>query len=191
MRLCRANMLSANLACRCGSLASRPMPLSMTPRSFVPSTKRGLWTLARLQLDFSQGEKAQIDATLEEISSPYSDFGYLTRGGAKVAMLAGSSDLANGVVEYDLAAGIFTALHSSAPTIPESGYLSGPQVIEFPTEGGKTAFAFFYAPTNKDFENVTGKPPLLVKCHGGPTGAASSNFVFVHPVLDIAGLCRS
>ena len=42
--------------------------------------------------------------------------------------------------------------------------------IEFPTEGGKTAHAFYYPPTNPDLRGPTGEqPPLVVKCHGGPT----------------------
>ncbi|OPZ80843.1 MAG: esterase [bacterium ADurb.Bin425] len=50
-------------------------------------------------------------------------------------------------------------------------------MIEFPTEAGKTAFAFYYPPVNQDFDAPTGSlPPLIVKCHGGPTGCASSLF---------------
>ena len=47
--------------------------------------------------------------------------------------------------------------------------------MEFPTSDGKTAFGLFYPPHNPDYAGPTNeKPPLLVKCHGGPTGAASS-----------------
>ena len=47
--------------------------------------------------------------------------------------------------------------------------------VEFPTTGGETAFALFYPPHNPDYAGPAGeKPPLLVKCHGGPTSAASS-----------------
>jgi dipeptidyl aminopeptidase/acylaminoacyl peptidase len=56
----------------------------------------------------------------------------------------------------------------------DSGYISTPQAIEFPTEDGPTAHAFFYPPRNRDFiapENE--RPPLLVMSHGGPTAATS------------------
>jgi dipeptidyl aminopeptidase/acylaminoacyl peptidase len=57
----------------------------------------------------------------------------------------------------------------------DAGYLSEPQAIEFPTENGLTAHAFYYPPTNKDFRAAEGeKPPLLVMSHGGPTGATTT-----------------
>ena len=47
--------------------------------------------------------------------------------------------------------------------------------MEFPTGQGRTAHAFYYPPNNQDFTAPEGeRPPLLVKSHGGPTGAAST-----------------
>jgi dipeptidyl aminopeptidase/acylaminoacyl peptidase len=47
--------------------------------------------------------------------------------------------------------------------------------VEFPTTGAKTAFGLFYPPHNPDHAAPSGeRPPLLVKCHGGPTSSASS-----------------
>jgi dipeptidyl aminopeptidase/acylaminoacyl peptidase len=59
----------------------------------------------------------------------------------------------------------------------DAGYLSEPELIQFPTENGNVAFGFFYAPKNKDYEPTKGeKPPLIVKIHGGPTYAARTLF---------------
>jgi dipeptidyl aminopeptidase/acylaminoacyl peptidase len=42
--------------------------------------------------------------------------------------------------------------------------------VEFPTDNGRTAHAFFYPPKHPDFAAPAGeKPPLVVKVHGGPT----------------------
>ncbi|MBU6450507.1 MAG: prolyl oligopeptidase family serine peptidase [Cyanobacteria bacterium REEB67] len=147
--------------------------------------KKGLWSLIRLDLDWTGAGRHKSS----DIESPYTDVSCLSlgRSGAsnnqdfRVAMLAGAASIAEAVVEYNAATNSFISVRSSAPTVPDSGYVSKPDVIEFPTEGGLSAFAFFYAPTSKDFapvQNPNGKadlPPLLVKCHGGPTGAAGSD----------------
>jgi dipeptidyl aminopeptidase/acylaminoacyl peptidase len=133
--------------------------------------RRGLWHLARLELDF----QSHSGHKLVEIPSPYTDFAYLALGANRVAMLAGSAERPSAVVEFDWSLRSFTTIRSSAGSVPPSGYLARPEVIEFPTENGKTAFAFYYPPTNEDYRGPDGAlPPLLVKCHGGPTGSASS-----------------
>ena len=56
----------------------------------------------------------------------------------------------------------------------DRSYLAYPLSVEFPTEGGLTAFANVYTPTNRDFCGPDrAAPPLLVMIHGGPTGVAS------------------
>jgi len=135
--------------------------------------RRGIWHLARLELDFDNGHK------LVEISSPYTDLSYLALGANRVAMLAGSAERATSVVEYDWADRSFTTIKSSAANVPAAGFISKPEVIEFPTENNRTAFAFFYPPTNINYEDgaaLKGRklPPLVVECHGGPTGSAST-----------------
>ncbi|HVC28746.1 MAG TPA: S9 family peptidase [Gammaproteobacteria bacterium] len=54
-------------------------------------------------------------------------------------------------------------------------YLSIPEPVSFPTSDTANAYAWFYPPHNTDCQVPEGeKPPLLVKCHGGPT-AMSGN----------------
>lgn len=47
-------------------------------------------------------------------------------------------------------------------------YISTPELIEFPTEvPGQSAYAYFYPPTNPQFQATQEeKPPLLLKSHG-------------------------
>ena len=47
--------------------------------------------------------------------------------------------------------------------------------MEFPTDGGLTAHAFYYPPRNARFTAAPSeRPPLIVISHGGPTDAAKS-----------------
>lgn len=67
-----------------------------------------------------------------------------------------------------------TLRHSTDAHLPDA-YFSKPESIEFPTEGGRTAHALFYPPTNPDYRAPDGeRPPLIVKSHGGPTSATSA-----------------
>jgi dipeptidyl aminopeptidase/acylaminoacyl peptidase len=52
-----------------------------------------------------------------------------------------------------------------------------PESIEFPTDGDRSAHAFYYPPANRDYRGPAGDaPPLLVIIHGGPTAATSAQF---------------
>lgn len=65
-------------------------------------------------------------------------------------------------------------LHTACAQV-DPGYLTEPQSIEFPTEGGLTAWMYYYPPRNQDFVLPAGeKPPLIVKIHGGPTSSATT-----------------
>ena len=66
-------------------------------------------------------------------------------------------------------------LRSSLEVPVDPSWYSVPETLEFPTESGRTAFAFYYPPHNPDFEGPGDElPPLLVHSHGGPTAAVST-----------------
>src|SRR5262249_59075549 len=89
-----------------------------------------------------------------------------------------SSDRPTSIVRLDLASNKHQVLRRSTDVADDEAIkrcLAPAQPIEFPTENGKTAFALYYPPTNPDYAAPPGdKPPLVVRCHGGPTSAAGS-----------------
>ncbi|HKT31925.1 MAG TPA: S9 family peptidase [Gammaproteobacteria bacterium] len=65
-------------------------------------------------------------------------------------------------------------LTRDAEQVPASALSTG-EFVSFPTTGGETAYCWYYPPHNPEYRLPAGeKPPLLVKCHGGPT-AMSGN----------------
>jgi dipeptidyl aminopeptidase/acylaminoacyl peptidase len=55
----------------------------------------------------------------------------------------------------------------------DARYVSAPEPIAFPSEGGRTAYGLFYAPSNPACTPPEGElPPLLIFIHGGPTAMA-------------------
>lgn len=62
-------------------------------------------------------------------------------------------------------------LKESTKNPVDSGYISMPSFISWPTTEGEESHGIFYPPQNKDFDAPEGDlPPLLVRAHGGPTG---------------------
>lgn len=56
------------------------------------------------------------------------------------------------------------------------GDISTPESIRFPTTDGEEAEGFYYSPTNSNAKAPNNTlPPLIVMCHGGPTGATESS----------------
>ena len=54
-----------------------------------------------------------------------------------------------------------------------SEWFPHPELLQFPTSEGDTAWAHVYPPTNPEFQQSGEElPPLIVLAHGGPTGAA-------------------
>jgi dipeptidyl aminopeptidase/acylaminoacyl peptidase len=67
-------------------------------------------------------------------------------------------------------------LASSVDAPPDAGFLAAAQAIEFPSARGRTAHAFYYAPTHPDFVVPQGeRPPLVVTSHGGPTSSTNTS----------------
>ncbi len=118
---------------------------------------------------------SQIIARVGDVPLPYTAIGQVCVQDGKAYLLAGSATLATAIVCLDLKTSQTTVLRRATELQFDEGYLSQPEPVEFPTEGGKTAFGLYYPPKNRDYVAPAGeKPPLLVKIHGGPTSATSS-----------------
>lgn len=124
------------------------------------------------RLDLVRGE-------VEEVELLYSTLANLQVSGRKAAMFASSAALAERLLVIDLDTLAQEVVKVANPAHIDPGYLSIPKPIEFPTEGGLTSHASYYAPKNHDFEPPAGaKPPLIVHCHGGPTSSGGPTYPF-------------
>ena len=131
-------------------------------------TKNGLWNLATL--DLTEKKLEPIETSISQI-----DRGNLAVKNGKVFLIGGSATEPSSIVRIDLSSRETEVLHRSREITVGKEYISIPNAIEFPTENGRTAFAFFYPPKNPEYEAPQGeKPPLLVVSHGGPTSASPS-----------------
>lgn len=112
---------------------------------------------------------------LTEIATPYTQVYGISLANGLAVFIGGSPTQALAVVEMDTAGGEPRVLKRSTDLQVDPDYISPAQAIEFPTTGGETAHANYYAPRNKVYEGPAGeKPPLLVISHGGPTDNSPS-----------------
>lgn len=114
---------------------------------------------------------------LELIETPYTRIDGLRASPGRVVFNAGSPAEPTAIVSLDLATRQLTVLRRASEIKIDPGYLSEPEAIEFPTEKGLTAHAFYYPPKNQDYvAPPEERPPLLVMSHGGPTAATMPVF---------------
>ena len=131
-------------------------------------TRNGIWDLASLNTKLKN---------LTDLNIPFTNIAYLQVNGDQILFTGGSPTQPTAVVRLDVATGETEILQQSSNLDLDEGYLTQPEQIEFPTGNGKTAYAWYYPPKNKDFVAPSGElPPLLVKSHGGPTAMTTASY---------------
>jgi dienelactone hydrolase len=134
-------------------------------------TKAGLGQLGTL--DLAGGSPRAIE-------TGFTEFGSVRTDGSRVVFRGGAPDRPTSIVTLDLQSGQYRVLKQATDLLGRADLriadcLTKVEPVEFPTTGGKKAFGLFYPPYNPDYAaGADERPPLLVKCHGGPTSSASS-----------------
>ena len=116
---------------------------------------------------------------LRELDLPYVRYGQLARfDGRHAVLLAGAADGPRSVLKIDARSGSTEVLRRAVSAAAlDSDSLSVAEAIEYPSAGGRTAHAFYYAPRNSAYRApADSRPPLLAFVHGGPTGDATPEF---------------
>jgi dipeptidyl aminopeptidase/acylaminoacyl peptidase len=137
-------------------------------RLVVSYTQRGRWRLGLVEL--ATGDLTDLVPRLH----PHD---WLAATSQHVVLVAGFDDSPAAVVRVDLAQGSVETLREASTLRPDPRFVSVAEAIEFPTDDGLTAHAFFYAPRNDDYRAPDDEaPPLIVITHGGPTAATEPTF---------------
>jgi dipeptidyl aminopeptidase/acylaminoacyl peptidase len=142
-----------------------------TDRIVCAYSKAGLGQLAVLDL------KGKV---LRPFETPFTEFSSVQLSGDRAVFRAGASNHPASIVMLDLTSGAHRVLKKETDLLDQPGsritdYLSTVRSVEFPTTDGNAAYGLFYPPHNRDYVGPPDElPPLLVKCHGGPTTSASS-----------------
>jgi dipeptidyl aminopeptidase/acylaminoacyl peptidase len=135
-------------------------------RLVVTYTREGRWHLGCANLD--SGRFRELAADLEPGA-------WLVAAGGEVVLVAGSATASDAVMAVEVESGARRVLRA-APSAPvDASFLSVPESLWFPTDGGLTSQLFYYAPRHRDHAGLPGeRPPLIVISHGGPIAAADA-----------------
>lgn len=129
-------------------------------------TRDGRWQLVAV---------ARGDGALRAFDLPFSQIEQLRVAAGRMVFIAGSA--AEPLTLCTLAAdgSRLRRLRASAALDWDPALISEAEAIAYPSAGASTAHALFYPPRNPAVTApAVGPPPLLIKCHGGPTGAADT-----------------
>ncbi len=108
------------------------------------------------------------------IKIPYQTIDNLSIEGDTLCFIGAGPTHPAALIQYDLKSGKSKTIKKSREISIDPAYISEAVPIDFPTEGGVKAHAFYYAPKNPKFKaSAKELPPLIVAAHGGPTSQAS------------------
>ncbi len=133
---------------------------------FCCYTQNGLWYAGTIDL---------LTSHFKALELPYSSIRSIHANDETDTAIFIASD-------YDQLDSIVQWHDNQLATIKTSGHLainteelSKPMAKHFSNSQSQQVHGFYYAPQNSQYEaSSETKPPLLVMCHGGPTGATSS-----------------
>ena len=93
------------------------------------------------------------------------------------AFIEGFSDKPPAIMKWDARTRKEQVLFSFKMPDIDPDYFSTALPIKFASAHGRTAYGFYYPPSNKKYTGSQGElPPLLVKIHGGPTANTTGIF---------------
>lgn len=151
------------------------LPLWSLGMSTFAETDKNEWVCSYIEAGEAQlGILNALTRATRLIDLPFSDYSGIAAQDNLVAFVAGAWDKTPAVVRLDIKSGQYDVIRENEQSI-DAKNLSRPQAIVYPSLDQEPVHAWYYSPQG---DGVSGmdleKPPLLVKSHGGPTGASSS-----------------
>lgn len=114
---------------------------------------------------------------LKEIPLPFTMMRNLCVEQESAYFQAGSGTQPPSLIELNLHTKQYKVIKESVAHGLDPEWISQPQAIAFTTRSKDTSHGFYYPPKNPNFKAPKGElPPLIVKCHGGPTGHSQPVF---------------
>jgi len=113
---------------------------------------------------------------ISNIETPQNSFVSICADESTVCFIAASESTFTQVIKLNTDNLESAVIASSCNISIDDGYISRGQSFCFETRNADKAYAIYYPPANRENEAPEGElPPLIVLCHGGPTGMADAS----------------
>ncbi|HSC47062.1 MAG TPA: S9 family peptidase, partial [Gammaproteobacteria bacterium] len=140
--------------------------LGMSSYGFLSAT-----SIAAVRLRRASAEVVLIDTATgkrEALAGPYTQIEHLDAADGRLVLTGSAPDRLSQIAEHGTG-GWRTLRRLDGPGL-DRGFISLAQAVTFPTSDSEEAHGWYYPPQHPDMCVAEGElPPLLVKCHGGPT----------------------
>jgi dipeptidyl aminopeptidase/acylaminoacyl peptidase len=143
-------------------------------------SKNGNWHLAQKRLHKQPSQlSGEIESQpMETIATDYTQLSDIYCSGNQAWMVGAAPKINSELVEYCVENKRLTPVTPKNPLPFGCDYLSEPTPLSFTTADAtqeNQSHGFFYPPQNPEYSGeYDSLPPLIVVCHGGPTGATST-----------------
>lgn len=110
---------------------------------------------------------------LKQLDLPFTLASNLCTLGDKIYFFGASPLMPSSIVALDPYTCQVDLIRRGVKALPSAEWISLPELIEYPSLNEKMGYGFFYPPKNPKCKGPIGeKPPLVVRCHGGPSARA-------------------
>ncbi len=124
-------------------------------------TREGCWHLGTID---------PVTLRLKRLETPHTQISNVRARNGRVCYIGSSPTLLDSIVDLDLESGDCRTVFSCGESGLDLSWISPPRTVEFHARDGRTVYGFYYSPCNPDYAAPAGeRPPLIVRCHGGPT----------------------
>jgi dipeptidyl aminopeptidase/acylaminoacyl peptidase len=128
--------------------------------------RAGRRQLARVALD---------SGSLTPVATPLTEIEGLQARGGRVVCIGASPRRARAVFELDEPRASWRELRAASAVLLDEDEIAVAEPLAFATGEGETAYAWWYAPRNRACAAPAAeRPPVVVRCHGGPTSCAGT-----------------
>ena len=130
--------------------------------------RSGCWHLATLQ---------PATARLDVVDTKLTELGPIVAGQGRAVFVGGSASESSALYTFEAKARKPRLVHRPAPNPLASAAIARPRPFDFSTARNQVSHGLLYLPCSESCAAPAGtRPPLVVICHGGPTGSTSTAF---------------